>query len=496
MLSLHTDARTVGAITEAAKNLSRIVFSQFRRVKTLRSFLTIAVGLEFIGVSAVAFIVVVFYHSVILGVDLKSGYLTKYFWSGLALSVNVLFLSLAFRHFSAFQTRSLSMILANALGTVALAFSLLLSTMFLLKLTDEYSRGSFVFQFIGVSLVVLGGRAVLFLRIRSAIKSGHLEARRVVLVGNHDRCAEIAERLKPSGIHAAQIFTPEIGYDLDSQGDRERDSRLLVDACRLSNIQYILIQADFRHWLETVNLINLLSELPVGLHIIPSDSDAFFSTSQILDFGSITTIQVARPPLTIVDRALKRGFDICAAIAGLVLLAPLFVMTAIAIKLDSRGPVFFRQKRYGYNKQAITVFKFRSMHVMENSDEFIKQAQRNDPRITRLGRVLRSTNIDELPQLLNVLRGEMSIVGPRPHATAHDKLYEELIPPYSRRHKVKPGLSGWAQVNGCRGETDTVEKMQRRIEYDLHYVENWSLWFDFKIVWLTLFSKKTYLNAY
>jgi Undecaprenyl-phosphate glucose phosphotransferase len=496
MSSLHTDARTAEAIAEAAKNLSRAAFSHFNRLRTLRSVLTIAVGLEFIGVTAVSFLAVVFYHSIVLGVDLKSAYLTKYFWSGLALSVNVLFLSLAFRHFSAFQTRSLSMVLAHALGTVALAFSLLLSTMFLLKLTDEYSRGSFVFQFIGVSFVVLGGRAALFLRIRSAIRNGHLEARRIILVGNHDRCAEIAERLKPSGIQATQIFTPETGYDVVDHENEERQSRLLVDACRLSNIQDILIQADFRHWVETVDLINLLSELPVGLHIIPSDSDAFFSTSRILDFGSITTIQVARPPLTIVDRALKRGFDICAAISGLVLLAPLFVMTAIAVKLDSRGPVFFRQQRYGYNKQAITIFKFRSMHVMEDNGEFIKQAQKNDPRITRLGRVLRSTNIDELPQLINVLTGEMSIVGPRPHATAHDKLFEELIPPYSRRHRVKPGLSGWAQVNGYRGETDTVEKMQRRIEYDLHYIENWSLWFDVKIVWLTLFSKKTYLNAY
>lgn len=496
MSSLQTDARTVGAITEAAKNLGLAAYSQLRRIKTLRAFLTLAVAVEFVGVIAAAYLAVVFYHVFILGIPSNSVDLAKYFWSALALSAAVLLLSIAFRHFSAFQTRSFSMVLANASGTVALAFSLLLSTMFLLKLTDDYSRGSFVFQFIGVSIVVLGGRAILLLKTRSAIESGHLEARRVVLIGNQDGCVEIARRLKPSGIQAVQILTPTVDCNLNAGENIERESRQLVEACRVSNIQDILIQADFSHWVKTVNLINLLSELPVGLHIIPSDSDAFFSTSQILDFGNITTIQVARPPLTIVDQALKRAFDICAATAGLIILAPLFAIVALAVKIDSRGPVFFRQQRYGYNKEAITVFKFRSMNVMENSNEFIKQAQKDDPRITRVGKALRRTNIDELPQLLNVLRGEMSIIGPRPHATAHDKLFEQLIPPYSRRHRVKPGLSGWAQVNGFRGETDTVEKMQRRIEYDLHYIENWSLWFDIKIVFMTLFSKRSYLNAY
>ena len=141
------------------------------------------------------------------------------------------------------------------------------------------------------------------------------------------------------------------------------------------------------------------------------------------------------------------------------------------------------------------MFKFRSMTTLEEGCDF-KQVVRNDPRVTRVGRILRRTNIDELPQLLNVLSGEMSIVGPRPHATAHNTMFEEKIVPFSRRHNVKPGITGWAQVNGCRGETDTLEKMQRRLEHDLYYIDNWSFLLDLKIIFMTLFSKNAYLNAY
>jgi exopolysaccharide biosynthesis polyprenyl glycosylphosphotransferase len=192
---------------------------------------------------------------------------------------------------------------------------------------------------------------------------------------------------------------------------------------------------------------------------------------------------------------LKRAFDLLAAVVGLIVLSPLFLIIALAIKLDSAGPVLFRQLRHGRNERVISVFKFRTMRVMENGDDF-KQVQKNDPRVTRVGRVLRRTNMDELPQLLNVLVGEMSIVGPRPHAIAHNRMFSEVIPPFSRRHSVKPGITGWAQANGYRGETDTIDKMVRRVEYDLHYIDHWSLWLDLKIVLMTFCCRKAYLNVY
>jgi lipopolysaccharide/colanic/teichoic acid biosynthesis glycosyltransferase len=171
-------------------------------------------------------------------------------------------------------------------------------------------------------------------------------------------------------------------------------------------------------------------------------------------------------------------------------------MLALAIRLESRGPIFFRQRRHGYNNEVIEIIKFRTMRVVEDGEKIFTQAKMNDDRVTRLGRMLRRTNIDELPQLLNVLQGEMSIVGPRPHPLALNMLFQDRIAPFSRRHNVKPGLTGWAQVNGFRGPTDIIEKMQRRVEYDLYYIDNWSLLFDFKIILMTLFSKSSYLNAY
>jgi exopolysaccharide biosynthesis polyprenyl glycosylphosphotransferase len=182
------------------------------------------------------------------------------------------------------------------------------------------------------------------------------------------------------------------------------------------------------------------------------------------------------------------------ASAALILLLPLLIMMAGAIKLDSRGSVIFRQTRHGFNNQKITVFKFRSMSTAED-DYRVKQAIKNDPRITRVGQIIRRTNLDELPQLFNVLLGDMSIVGPRPHPISLNEAFERRISPFSRRHKVKPGITGWAQVNGFRGETDTIEKMQRRVEYDLHYIDNWSFLLDLKIIVMTLFSKRAYLNA-
>src|SRR5208283_6201349 len=178
--------------------------------------------------------------------------------------------------------------------------------------------------------------------------------------------------------------------------------------------------------------------------------------------------------------------DIVASIAALTLFAPLMIAVAIAIKLDSKGPVFFRQTRHGFNGRPFGIYKFRSMTVMENGD-VVRQAQKNDKRVTKVGYWIRRLSIDELPQLLNVLFGDMSIVGPRPHASAHDRYFTSTIEKYAFRHHVKSGITGWAQVCGARGETDTLEKMQRRVELDLWYINNWSVWLDFSIMIRTIF---------
>ena len=191
--------------------------------------------------------------------------------------------------------------------------------------------------------------------------------------------------------------------------------------------------------------------------------------------------------ITGVNRLLKRAEDIVLATLILLLISPVLCCIALAVKLSSPGPVIFRQTRYGMAGKPIKVWKFRSMKVMEN-DKVVTQATQNDPRVTKVGNFLRRTSLDELPQFINVLTGGMSIVGPRPHAVAHNEQYRQLIEGYMLRHKVKPGITGWAQINGWRGETDTLEKMEKRVEFDLEYIREWSVWFDIKIVFLTVFK--------
>jgi len=202
----------------------------------------------------------------------------------------------------------------------------------------------------------------------------------------------------------------------------------------------------------------------------------------------MASLQLTRAPLNWAERTVKRLFDVTAAAGVLIALSPLLVLTALAILIESGRPLFFRQRRYGFNQQEFRIIKFRTMTTLDDG-EVVRQARRNDPRITRLGRTLRKWNIDELPQLVNVLKGDMSLVGPRPHALSHNREYEQKIARYARRHNVAPGITGWAQVNGLRGETDTDDKMRARVAHDLYYIENWSLWLDLRILIWTVWSR-------
>ena len=240
--------------------------------------------------------------------------------------------------------------------------------------------------------------------------------------------------------------------------------------------------------------VNAFLRVPASIHLGTERVLKQFSDFQVEHLGPISSLHIVREPLSTLEILQKRAFDIVTASAALLLLSPLFALIALLIKLDSPGPIFFMQRRYGFNQEPFRIFKFRSMTTLEDG-RVIRQAEVDDPRITRIGRLMRRFNFDELPQLLNVLKGEMSLVGPRPHALAHDQQYERTIAMYARRHNVRPGITGWAQVNGLRGETQNEDKMRRRVEYDLHYIDNWSMLFDIKIVLLTMFSGKAYRNA-
>ncbi|MGA8358297.1 MAG: exopolysaccharide biosynthesis polyprenyl glycosylphosphotransferase, partial [Xanthobacteraceae bacterium] len=235
--------------------------------------------------------------------------------------------------------------------------------------------------------------------------------------------------------------------------------------------------------------------LPVEIHLGPEQILHKFDEVELAKVGPLASLQLTRMPLSRAEAVQKRVFDLVFASLALIALTPLLVAVAILIKLDGPGPIFFVQRRYGFNQQPFRIIKFRTMRVSEDG-AIMPQTTRGDPRLTRIGRWLRRWNIDEIPQLFNVLTGDMSLVGPRPHALSHDHDYERRISLYARRRNVKPGISGWAQINGYRGEIDSDDKIRKRVEYDLFYIDNWSLWLDLKIIARTVLSPEAYRNAY
>ena len=238
-----------------------------------------------------------------------------------------------------------------------------------------------------------------------------------------------------------------------------------------------------------------LGDTSAQVHLVPNFFVYNLLHSRICNVGELQTVSVFDSPMKGAMNFLKRLEDIVLASVILTIIALPMLVIAAAVKLTSKGPVIFKQNRYGMDGKKIKVWKFRSMTVTEDGDK-VTQASKNDTRITPVGAFLRRTSLDELPQFINVLQGSMSVVGPRPHAVAHNEMYRKKVEYYMLRHRIKPGITGWAQINGWRGETDTVDKMKMRVQYDLEYIKNWSLWLDFKIVLMTVFKGFVGKNAY
>ena len=255
----------------------------------------------------------------------------------------------------------------------------------------------------------------------------------------------------------------------------------VVRQARATNAEEFLLAIDWDELPALQKLRQRLRQVPQPIQLLPDFLIADLVSRPFVPVSETAVIEIQRTPLSIFERVQKRCLDISVASLALVFLAPLLITTAILIKLDSPGSIIFRQARRGFNGKPFEIWKFRSMTVSENGDAVV-QARKHDARVTRVGRDLRRTSIDELPQLWNVLRGEMSLVGPRPHALAHDNYYDQMISNYVYRHHMKPGLTGWAQVNGFRGETPTIDLMEKRVEYDVWYVSNWSIWLDIRIL--------------
>jgi len=245
-----------------------------------------------------------------------------------------------------------------------------------------------------------------------------------------------------------------------------------------------------------LEVFEALQDSTASIYLVPDLFVFELMSARLQDLDGLPVFALCETPLSGPYSLVKRIEDILLASIILAVIWPLMVLIALAVKFSSPGPVIFQQDRYGLDGRRIKVWKFRTMKVCENDEREIRQASRCDPRVTPVGAFLRRTSLDELPQFINVLQGSMSVVGPRPHAVAHNEQYRKLIRGYMWRHKMKPGITGWAQVNGWRGETDTLDKMKKRVEYDLEYIRNWSVWLDLKIFWLTLWKGFVGRNAY
>ena len=472
-------------------------FVQSPSTISLLTILTIFGAAEFLAVAVTAYTAILAYYYIAFhSWFLPIAYI---FWSLYLAALNLL-TSVLYRHYDDLLRKPRHVFLWNGILAVGISFSIFVSTMFFMKASEEYSRGSLIFQIISATIVVLASRSFLYSWLRSLIKANRLRAASVVLVGDPLHCAKFANRLKENGIHTSASY--RLSSQCEAKGQANSNNiipisghvQAVIESCRYLRPDHIIALLTRENTPEIITLSKLISELPIGLHVVPITEFEVLEAAPISEFGNLQTMLLRRPPLSAADRFVKRAFDICAATAGLILCFPLFLIVSIAIIIDSRGPVFFRQTRHGFNNDTIRMFKFRTMSVVEDGHNFT-QATKNDVRVTRVGQILRYTSIDELPQLLNVLCGDMSIVGPRPHPTALNETFKEKISPFLRRHTVKPGITGWAQVNGFRGPTDTLEKMRQRIEHDIYYVDHWSFLFDIKIIIMTLFTRQTYLNA-
>lgn len=269
----------------------------------------------------------------------------------------------------------------------------------------------------------------------------------------------------------------------------------LIQVARKGQVDYVYIALAMQEQKRILEIVAALADTTVSVYVVPDMFMADLRHAKWTNFLGIPAIRVYETPFMGAAGWIKQMEDYLLSMLFLSIAALPMLVIAVAVKLTSRGPVIFKQRRYGLNGEVVEVWKFRTMFVCEDGEK-VTQARQNDPRITPLGKFLRKTSLDEIPQLINVLQGRLSLVGPRPHAVIHNEEYRKLIHGYMLRHKVKPGITGWAQINGWRGETDTLDKMQKRIEYDLEYIRNWSLWLDLKIIWLTVFREFFGKNAY
>lgn len=412
---------------------------------------------------------------------------------GSLIAVNALYLAGQYKS-ETLRRRAAAMMRAIACWIAVVA--VLTSVGFLTKTSDDYSRLWALMWFgLGASTLITG-RLVLFVKATRWMSEGRL-SNSIAVIGDDKLAAQTANRIldhDSDDIRCAGIFTdgaPSDGTDgnLDS----------LIRKIRNEQVDTVVIAIEQPEEKRIQGILDRLAEAPVDVRICPGPLAVQFAGRDVSCYAGLPTLNVVDRPLADWHYTLKSVEDRVLGAIITLMISPVMLLIAILIKLDSPGPALFRQKRYGFNNELVEVYKFRTMYTESTDKRGDRLTERNDPRITRVGQFLRSTSLDELPQFFNVLRGDMSIVGPRPHAVASKaagRLYQEAVPHYDARHRVKPGITGWAQINGWRGPTETIRQIRKRVEHDLYYIDNWSIWLDLKIIVLTIFKGFVSRNAF
>jgi Undecaprenyl-phosphate glucose phosphotransferase len=372
------------------------------------------------------------------------------------------------------------------------------SLLFLLKAGASYSRGATVsFGLVGLGSL-LASRIFVGANLRKALANGTLRGQRAIVIGDTDELVFQSARHLLQTYGAREVARLDLQPGSSAGSETEHEMAIVesaISAAKANDAEIVLLALKWSDESRTGLICERLRSLPLPVLLLPDRFAGSILAKAPWAFNRSTAVEIQRAPLSSKDLIAKRSFDLVLAVVGLAALFIPAALICLAIKLDSAGPVIFRQRRKGFNGRDFAIYKFRTMTVLEDGST-IPQARPRDHRVTRVGRLLRITSIDEVPQLINVLRGEMSLVGPRPHAVAHDDEYAPSIERYAFRHHVKPGLTGWAQIHGCRGLTADVALMKKRVEYDLWYIDNWSLWLDVQIAARTVVEVLRRRNAY
>jgi Undecaprenyl-phosphate glucose phosphotransferase len=419
------------------------------------------------------------------------------------LAANVLFNAARTHRIASYRTSFQQ--IGRVLAMWSVVFTLLAVGLYLLKASDMVSRVWLVSWYATGAVLLIAFRLSLRSLVKQWTSEGRLK-RRTVIVGGGADAAALVDLIRSSAGNDINLF----GFFDDRIDERSPEdvaglSKLgkvsdLIEFARRTPVDLVIVSMPLSAEKRVLHMLNQLWVLPVDIRLSAHMSKLRFTSKAYSYLGDVPVFDMADRPISDWNLVFKWVFDKVVACLALILFSPVMLITAIAIKLDSPGPVFFKQKRHGFNNELIEVYKFRSMRTDMVDANASKLVSKGDPRVTRVGRIIRKTSIDELPQFFNVLTGQLSVVGPRPHALeakADNKLYYEAVEGYFARHKVKPGVTGWAQINGWRGETDTVDKIMQRVQHDLYYIEKWSILLDLYIVLMTpisLFSKSE--NAY